>query len=73
MGVCREFTATLIADALGFVLPFLACLPCQLGFVLCLKCVSASAVQHSEEKSDTLSLWGIGGVGGSCFNSGLGW
>lgn len=44
----------------------------------CFRCVSQLALFHSEAtasegKSGTLSLWGIGGVGGSCFNSGLGW
>lgn len=32
-----------------------------------------SEATASEGKSGMLSLWGIGGVGGSCFNSGLGW
>lgn len=44
----------------------------------CFLSVSQLALFHaeaiaSEGKSGMLSLWGIGGVGGSCFNSGLGW
>lgn len=75
VGVCREFTAS-NCRCFGLC-SALSCL-FTVSARFCFLSVSQLALFHaearaSEGKSGMLSLWGIGGVGGSCFNSGLGW